>query len=313
MKRKKLILILIAEAILLGAVTLMTNLYPKLLSSVLAFPLEPVYKGLRFVAKAGPVANGFAVMIAAALVLLPVFFALRMKGEGKKPEIISLLALAGVILLAFYGAWNPGVFQGRFVTITTGFESALLMILSLAVWSMVILFIVLRLIRLFRAGNREQLIKYLRFLLCALCVYFTAELAVTLTSGICKLAGGLPTTGDMVLCAVSTVVSTGILLLDIAVAFRMLDLLDTASTEEQEGLAKAASRLSRISCAALACTAVATALVQVLQVCLLPSLTDVTALAQIPLLNIFFVLVILLLSRLLIENKQLKDDNSLFI
>ena len=70
---------------------------------------------------------------------------------------------------------------------------------------------------------------------------------------------------------------------------------------------------TRISCAALACTAVATALVQVLQVCLLPSLTDVTALAQIPLLNIFFVLVILLLSRLLIENKQLKDDNSLFI
>ena len=35
--------------------------------------------------------------------------------------------------------------------------------------------------------------------------------------------------------------------------------------------------------------------------------------ADLPLSDIVFVLVILLLSRLLVENKQLKDDNSMFI
>ena len=93
----------------------------------------------------------------------------------------------------------------------------------------------------------------------------------------------------------------------------MLDLLDITATEEQEGLAEAASQLSRVSCIALACTVAFTALVHIVQIILLPGLTDAKATADIPFSNIVFVLVILLLSRLLIENKQLKDDNSMFI
>ena len=93
----------------------------------------------------------------------------------------------------------------------------------------------------------------------------------------------------------------------------MLDLLDITVTEEQEGLADAASRLSKISCIALACTVAFTALIHIVQLFLITALTDVKASADLPFSNIVFVLVILLLSRLLIENKQLKDDNSMFI
>ena len=46
MKRKKLVLLMILAAILLGALTVMTNLFPGWLSSLLAFPLEPVSLGL---------------------------------------------------------------------------------------------------------------------------------------------------------------------------------------------------------------------------------------------------------------------------
>ena len=115
MKRKTLILLLIATAILIGALTLVTKLYPNVLSSVLAFPLEPLVLGLKAVAKTGPAGNGLAVAVIAALVLIPAVIALRMRGNDKIPEAVSLLALAGMILFAVYGAWNPAAFQNKIV------------------------------------------------------------------------------------------------------------------------------------------------------------------------------------------------------
>ena len=49
------------------------------------------------------------------------------------------------------------------------------------------------------------------------------------------------------------------------------------------------------------------------QLFLLKGLTDAKVTADIPLADIVYVLTILLLSRLMTENKQLKDDNSMFI
>ena len=63
----------------------------------------------------------------------------------------------------------------------------------------------------------------------------------------------------------------------------------------------------------LAITSGLTALLYIAQILLLPQLSNVSTEVRLPITDLFFVLVILLLSRLLIENKQLRDDNSLFI
>ena len=313
MSRKKLVLIMIAAAVLLGALALMTDLFPAWLSSILAFPLEPVSLGLKALAETGRIGNGAAVMLSAALILLPLFFALRLRGKDKRPEAISLVMLSGVILVALYGAWNPGAFRNRLFSQTEEYVSALHMTLSLSVWVVVILFFVLRLIRLFRAGHRAQLLRYFRCLLYALCIVLSAGFAGSLVSGIVKLFKGLPTPEDTALHVLELLVSLAAFLLNVAVAFRMLDLLDTAATEEQEGLPEAASRLSRISCTALACTVFFTAALHIIRIALFPNLTDIKATAEVPLASIIFVVVILLLSRLLTENKELRDDNSMFI
>lgn len=313
MKRKTLILLLIATAILIGALTLVTKLYPNVLSSVLAFPLEPLVLGLKAVAKTGPAGNGLAVAVIAALVLIPAVIALRMRGNDKIPEAVSLLALAGMILFAVYGAWNPAAFQSKIVKDAMEDSNALLMVFSLAVWTMFVLFIVLRLIRLFRTGHREQLHRYLRLLLFILCAVIAAGIASTLVSGVISLVKGLPTPEDAALLVAKAIASLAVSLLELIVCFRMLDMLDIVAADEQEKLPEAASRLSRVSCAALAGIALSAALLHIIQILLLPSLTDVKSILDIPLLQIVFVLVILLLSRLLIENKELKDDNSMFI
>ena len=313
MKRKKLILIMIAAAILIGALAIMTNLFPNWLSSILAFPLEPVSLGLNAMASAGRIGNGFSVMLSAVLVLLPLCFAIRLKGDDKLPERISLYLVSAVILVALYGARNPGAFQNERISGSEEYERMLRMIFSISVWVMVILFLVLRLIRLFRTGHREQLLRYLRCLVYAMCVFLAGGFAFSLADSIMKVISGLPTAEDTALYILKVVISLATLLLNLAVAFRMLDLLDITVTEEQEGLTEAAARLSKTSCIALACTAAFTALVHIVQIFLMKGLTDIKANAELPLSDIVFVLVILLLSRLMIENKQLKDDNSMFI
>ena len=313
MKRKKLVLIMILAAILLGALALMTNLFPNWLSSLLAFPLEPVSLGLNALAASGRIGNGFSVMISAALIMIPLLFALRLRGDDKIPEKIALIMVAGMILVALYGARNPGAFQNPRINGTEDYSRMLLMIFSLSFWVMVILFVVLRLIRLFRAGHRDQLLRYLRCLVYAMCILLAAGSAFKLADSVMKVIKGMPTAEDTGLFILKSVAALASLLLNLAVAFRMLDLLDITVTEEQEGLADAASRLSKISCIALACTVAFTALIHIVQLFLITALTDVKANADLPLSDIVFVLVILLLSRLLVENKQLKDDNSMFI
>ena len=313
MKRKKLVLFMILAAILLGALTVMTNLFPGWLSSLLAFPLEPVSLGLNAMAASGRIGNGFSVMLSAALVMIPLLFALRLRGDDKIPEKIALIMVAGMILVALYGARNPGAFQNPRINGTEDYSRMLLMIFSLSFWVMIILFVVLRLIRLFRAGHREQLLHYLRNLAYATCILLAAGSAFKLADSVMKVIKGMPTAEDTGLFILKSVAALASLLLNLAVAFRMLDLLDITATEEQEGLADAASRLSKISCIALACTVAFTALIHIVQLFLITALTDVKANADLPLSDIVFVLVILLLSRLLVENKQLKDDNSMFI
>ena len=45
----------------------------------------------------------------------------------------------------------------------------------------------------------------------------------------------------------------------------------------------------------------------------MPGLTDLNVTVDIPVVSIVFVAVILLFARLLVENRQLREDNSLFI
>jgi len=314
LKRKTLIRILIAEGVLLAALSLLTLMIPTLFSSLLSFPLEQIALGMRSLSLTGTAGNGIAMLLIALSALIPVFFALRYPGGRETlAERIALFVLALMLPVALYGILNPGMFYGQIPGGIENYERVLRVFLSLSVWTVVILFIVLRLIRLFRNGNREQLFRYLRNILCALCVYFTAQLVINLFISILTPAGTEVNTAGFIHGLLSLITVIVPLLLDILVALRMLALLETAATEEQEGLTEAAGKLSRLSCITLAVTSGLTALLYIAQILLLPQLSNVSTEVHLPITDLFFVLVILLLSRLLIENKQLRDDNSLFI
>ena len=82
---------------------------------------------------------------------------------------------------------------------------------------------------------------------------------------------------------------------------------------ETDGYRETSEQLSRMCCVALGVTTALTAVFNVLQVVLMRSLTNVATQVEVPVVNIVFLAFVLLLSRLLVENKELREDNSLFI
>ena len=315
MKRKTLVTVLIIEAVILAALAVLTVLAPGLFSSVLAFPMEQIASGLAALSVMGKVGNGLAVTLVVGISAIPLLIAAFTYPRGKETvaERFALALLAPVLLFSFFIMINPALLGFNAPHTAEGFAKAIRPFLALTVWTVIILFIVLRLIRLFRAGSRPQLMKYLRVVLCVLSMYLVAQAVVSLVLVVMTPQLAEPTAADTVVYIFRVAAVIVPLLFDLFVVLRVLSLLEIASTEDQDGIGDAASRLCNTSCLTLAVTTGLCALQHIVQLILLPHMTDMNASVEIPVVSIVFVVVILLFSRLLVENKQLRDDNSMII
>ena len=111
MKRKTLIIMLVCEAALLFILVLLTNRFPGLFSSMLAFPFEQIAIGLKILSQAGRIGNGLAIALWVGISLLPSIPALYYKqNKAAIKERITLFSLSCVLLLALYGMINPHAF-----------------------------------------------------------------------------------------------------------------------------------------------------------------------------------------------------------
>lgn len=68
-----------------------------------------------------------------------------------------------------------------------------------------------------------------------------------------------------------------------------------------------------LRCTALVVTTASPAVVNAAQLLFLPRLSQADTAVRFSLISIVFTLILLLLSRLLVENKRLREDNDLFI
>ena len=317
MKKRAFIILLVTEAGLLAALTLLVRNYPNYFSSTAAFPFEQIARFLARLSRAGGLRKGIGVAGWFGISAVPAMIALRYR-RGKETilERISLFVLSVVLFFALYGMAAPHAFS--FVRHTSaeevsGWAKAIRQICGPSVWTVVVLYIFLLLIRLFRQGNKEQLIRYMRIILYVLCVIFTAVAAVSLTRGILSFPDTPDTAMDKGFAAIRLAAQMIPYVFDILVIICLLDLLQSAMGEGQNGIEKAAEKVSRTCCAALGVTAAVTALINIIQMVFMQLLTNIYATMDIPVVSMAFVIMILLLTRLLIENKKLRDDNSLFI
>ena len=305
MKKKSLFIICFCAAVLLTLLVVLTRYLPNLFSSLMAFPFEQIADGIGLLSKAGRVGNGLAAAVWIGISAIPAIIALRYK-KGKETvlERVSLCVLSGTILLALYGMVNPRFFRPALSEGFSEYSKLIKVIFGVSIWAVVVLCIILRLIRLFRQGNKEQLFKYMQTVLCA---------AVSLVNGVISMLASPQTGIDQCFGVVLLAAELIPYLFDIAIIIRVLKLFEIASKDEQDGIVEAANRVSSICCVALGLTAAIKAAANIIQIAVMRWLSNINVTVDIPIISIAFTVMILLFSRLLIENKKLRDDNNLFI
>lgn len=322
MKRNFFAGILAAEAAACVVLCIIQASFEGVFSAAIAFPFEQIGSYLRALSLSGTSGNVVAVAIYFAVSLSPaaVLLILR-KRRGLRAEDGLLGLLSAVLFAVLYFMVNPGL-VGALAGGETG-QSVGKAVLGGVVYSVLCGYFVLRVLRLFSLGGTDKLAFYMTVMLNLLNVLFVYLAFGACFDGLLNSIAALRAgnTGNEHLLNASYVflvlrfVADALpYILDVFVVFAALRLLDEMRADRYSAeTVAAAERVSKLCGTAVAVAILSNIGLNVLQLLFLKSLMVVNSSVQIPVFSITFVLAALLLTRLVTENKQLKDDNDMFV
>jgi len=288
----------------------------------MAFPFEQIGAILRSLSLSGSPGNIAAILLYFALCLLPVATLVVLRKRRKLQAEDGLLGLLSVLLfIVLYVMINPGLFNSAMI-IGVG-QSIGKAMLGVVVYSILCGYLVLRALRLFTIGNTEKLFSHLSIMVGLLAIVFVY---LTFGSAFNSLLKSITTlqignTGNEHLLGISYVflilqflVNALPYLLSIVVALAALRLLaELRADRYSTATLSAAERISRLCATSLIILVLTNIGFNISQLLFEKTLLTSNYSVQIPLSSIAFALIALLLTRLVTENKQLKDDNNGFI
>ena len=322
MKRKLFVWALSIEAIACVLFCIIQASFTGVFTAAMAFPFEQIGLGLRLLSLSSRAGNAVAIAayVTASLLPIAVLFILRKKRKLYTED--GLIGLFSAVLFAvLYIMINPGIIS----SLTNGAVGQPVgkAVLGVMAYSVLCGYFILRVLRLFSDGGTEKLVRYMSIMLGLLNVLFVYLIFGAgfggLLDSIESLQAGNRGNEHLLGTSYAFVVlqfAVDVLpyVFDILVVFAALRLFyemrtDRYSTE----VVTAAERISRLCASALVTTVLANISFNLLQLLFAKSLLIINSSVQIPLFSIAFVLAALLLTRLVTENKQLKDDNDMFI
>lgn len=321
MKRKTLTVLLIVEAAACAAFCLARAEMSGFASSALAFPFAQIAALLRALSLAGRVGNAFAMLLLAAVGLLPAAAVLH--AFGKRPlrgsDTLGLLASA-LLLVSLFLMARPGTLADMFGGMGAELGAAAL---GTALWSVLAAWAALEALRSMRGSEGAALYRWGRALLMALDALFVF---LIFGSGISSLLSSIDAVKAANTAPDVSLAATNVFLvlraaadalpwaLDIAIVGRGLRLLDAAETDRYSAeTVDAANALTKLCGAALTAVMLSLAAINIAQLIFSGALRDMSINASFPVFSAAFVFAALILSRLLGENKALKDEGDLFV
>lgn len=322
MKRKLLWTLLAIEA---AACVLLRTLqvpFAPVFTSAMAFPFEQLGLALRALSLSGGLGNAVAFALYIAISLIPAAVVLLRAVRRRAAAEDGLLALlSGLLFGVLYLLINPGIIGsllGKAAALPVGKA-----LLGGTVYSVLLGYVVLRVLRLFFAGSTQSLQRYLAALLFCMNLLFVwlafgvgfggmLDAMAALRAG--NTGDGQPLGMSYFFLAVQCLVDALPYLLDVLVVFAALRLLDELRMNRYSARSVAAAeRLARLCGRALAAVMLTNTAFNLAQLLAARTLLAINSTVQVPVLSVAFVLAVLLLARFFAENKQLKDDNELFI
>ena len=147
-----------------------------MLSTIVTFPLEQVGALLREMSLSGTGGNLAAIILYAAIALLPigVWFFLRKKGWETKADVMLFL-LSGTLFYVLYYSVNPGLFETKL----PGSEG---LYLSAIFYSVLVTYGVIRIQTMASKGSKKTLFSLMKFFLWMLAAVFAVMAFVELQS-----------------------------------------------------------------------------------------------------------------------------------
>ena len=283
---------------------------------VMAFPFAQIGRGLRVLSLQGGVSNAVAIALYVAVCLLPMSALLLIR--KKRAEDALLLLISIVLFFVMYFMINPGLIGMAIHAVS--FERALL---GGMVYSLLLAYAVIRVLRLFGAASSCGLRRYIGIILHLLNAMF-----IFMIFGIifAQMLGDFAALGDAntdpqqqlsvtyVFLAMQHLVNALPFALNTWVVFAAQRLLAALRANQySEETLTAAKNVSRVCATALAVSVLSIAGFNLLQLIFVSRLHVVNSNVNFPVASVLFVLGALLLSRYIAENKRLKDEYDQFV
>ncbi len=309
MKKKKLYLFLAIEAIIILLIILATRNSYENTASLLSFPFGLIGEALRKLSLRGGAFNVLSIVIYSVICISPIAGLFLYSREAKAfPEKLALGFLSPVFFFCLYRIINPTNFEFRLLE---GLPTSV-PIMSLTIDSFVLLYLILRLVRVLRSSDKEGLYRYLRIFMSVLSFVAVAALVITVVK---DFIFKLPEAGsrlDVSALTLKTILDATVLLLTLLIALQVIKLTDVLQEDCAE-LAQVSKKLCTLCCVSLITGTVSSVVMNGFNALFISRLNFTEATLSIPVYEIIFSLITLLLTRLMIENKDLREDNELII
>ena len=223
-----------------------------------------------------------------------------------------------MLFVVLYLMINPGI-----ISVLSGGLPIAKMMLGGAVYSIIFGYFILRTLRLFFHSDAKRLEKYMSVMLGLLGALFIYLVCGILFSGLLtsfttlrasNIDNGQNLITSYVYLSLQFAVNALPYVLDIWIISSAMQLFDELRADRySEKTVTAATRMSRYCTVALAAMVLTNIGFNLLQLLFAKMLVTLNVSVSIPVFSIAFVLVALLLTRFIAENKQLKDENDAFI
>ena len=288
--------------------------------SIIAFPFQLIALGLRALSLSGNSGNIAAIAIYVLLCLLPCLVALFWYRKKLYGEDVLIPVFSASMFAAIYYMINPSLISGDY---GAAFFPVIRLILGGCCWCVLISWAVLKFIRRSREADRWGVQKLLKICLGVMAFFFVAVAFAGAVGDFVasyeKLRAGntegyVDLTLTTVFLAFKAVISALPYALDAIVAVKGMELLSSmASDQYSADTVGKGEGIASFAVMSLKVTVVLSLIFNLLQLVFIKKLLVVDVELVLPLVSIAFMLAALLLSRLIRENKALKDDNDMFI
>jgi hypothetical protein len=299
-----------------------------MLSTIVTFPLEQVGALLREMSLSGTGGNLAAIILYAAIALLPigVWFFLRKKGWETKADSMLFL-LSGTLFYVLYYSVNPGLFETKL----PGSEG---LYLSAIFYSVLVTYGVIRIQAMAAKGSKKTLFSLMKFFLWMLAAVFAVmafvEFAITFPKALeetkkaydemAAFAAFTETTVSVhpevmsVVTLMESIMRGVPYLLNIIIIFWSVKMIRELNKDwfSKESVA-AANKLADGTGRVLGITVVLELLYNVLLFFGRNHLAVTRFTIHIPLVPILFMMAMVLIARYIRASQQLKEENELFI